>query len=296
MTFQLGLLLALACALATNAAFLCKHRGAVAAPRVDIRRPLRSAAGLFASTWWTLGFCVAVFAWMLHVAALSLAPLSVVQAVISGGFVLLAVLGDRFFGLDVDRREWWGLALAGGGLGFLALTIQTGSGESHSSYSLSAMVAFESALIGFGTLLLLSHKLGRIAPQNGLLLGAAAGILFGVSDIAIKALVGTVPANVLSIISPWTAAAIAASIVAFYASARALQIAPPIAVIAMTSVAANVSAILGGIIVFGDPVGSDAVEVIVRSAAFALVIAAAALMPAPLQKKTSPRTAAAASG
>jgi hypothetical protein len=284
MSLQIGLLLALACALATNAAFLCKHRGAVAAPGVDARRPLRSAAGLFASKWWTIGFCVAVVAWALHVAALSLAPLSVVQAVISGSFVFLAVLGERFFGLDVGRREWWGLALAGAGLGFLALTMQAGSGESHSSYSLSAMIAFESAMIGFGAALLLSHKVGRIASHTGLLLGAAAGTLFGVSDVALKALVGTVPSDLLSIVSPWTAAALIASIVAFYASARALQVAAAIPVIALTSVAANASAILGGIIVFGDPVGGDAVEVVVRSAAFALVIAAAALMPAPLQK------------
>jgi len=291
MTLQLGLLLALACALATNAAFLCKHRGAVAAARVDVRRPLRSAAALFASKWWSIGFGVAVFAWALHVAALTLAPLSVVQAVISGSFVLLAVLGQTFFGLEVGRREWWGLALAGAGLGFMALTIETGSSGSHSSYSLSAMIAFESALIGFGTLLLLSHKIGRIRCQNGMLLGAAAGTLFGVSDVAIKALAGTVPADVLSIVSPWTAAALVASIVAFYASARALQLAAPIAVIALTSVAANVSAILGGIIVFGDPVGGNAAEVVARSAAFALVIGAAALMPAPLQKRGRPAPA-----
>jgi drug/metabolite transporter (DMT)-like permease len=258
---------------------------------VDIHRPLRSAAGLFASRWWTIGFAVAVFAWALHVAALSMAPLSFVQAVISGSFVFLAVLGQRFFGLDVGRREWWGLALAGAGLGFLALTVQTGSEGSHSSYSVSAMIAFESAMIGLGTLLLLSHKLGRIVGQNGLLLGAAAGTLFGVSDVAIKALVGTVPADFLSIVSPWTAAALIASIVAFYASARALQIAAPIAVIALTSVAANVSAILGGIIVFGDPVGGDAAEVVARSAAFALVIGAAALMPAPFQERGRPEAA-----
>ena len=45
----LGLLLALVSALATNVAFLLKHRGAVLAPPVDVRHPLRSAAGLFRS-------------------------------------------------------------------------------------------------------------------------------------------------------------------------------------------------------------------------------------------------------
>jgi drug/metabolite transporter (DMT)-like permease len=286
MTFEFGLLLALACALATNAAFLCKHRGAIAAPSVEVRHPLQSARGLFMSKWWTIGFGVAVFAWALHVGALALAPLSVVQAVICGSFVLLAVLGQKFFGLEVGRREWWGLALAGAGLGFLALTAEAGSHGSHSGYSLSAMIAFESGMVGFGTLLLLSHKFGGVSLQNGMLLGAAAGTLFGVSDVALKALVGTVPADAMSIISPWTATALFASILAFYASARALQLAAPIAVIALTSVAANVSAILGGIMVFGDPVGSSTTEVVARGLAFILVIGAAALTPGPLRSKS----------
>ena len=45
----LGLILALASALATNVAFLLKHRGAVLAPPIRVRHPLGSAAGLFRS-------------------------------------------------------------------------------------------------------------------------------------------------------------------------------------------------------------------------------------------------------
>jgi hypothetical protein len=74
-----GLSLAVASALATNAAFLFKQRGAVAAPPVDGRHPLRSAADLFRSRWWTIGWLVALVAWLLHVGALSLAPLSLVR-------------------------------------------------------------------------------------------------------------------------------------------------------------------------------------------------------------------------
>jgi hypothetical protein len=75
----LGLLLALASALATNVAFLLKHRGAVLAPPVRVRHPLGSAAGLFRSRWFAIGWIVAVGAWLLHVGALALAPLSIVQ-------------------------------------------------------------------------------------------------------------------------------------------------------------------------------------------------------------------------
>jgi hypothetical protein len=87
----LGLVLALASAVATNLAFLFKHRGAVVAPPIRARQPLRSAAGLFRSRWFLVGWIVAIVAWGLHVGALSLAPLSIVQAVLSGGIVFLAV-------------------------------------------------------------------------------------------------------------------------------------------------------------------------------------------------------------
>ncbi len=53
--------------------------------------------------------------------------------------------------------------------------------------------------------------------------------------------------------------------------------------IAITSVAANFSAILGGILVFGEPIGTGPVGIIGRLLAFGLVIAGAALVPAPLR-------------
>ena len=283
MTVQIGLLLALACAFATNLAFLWKHRGAVAAPEIHMSHPLESAAGLFRSKWWTIGFLVALVAWTLHVAALALAPISLVQAVISGGLVFLAVLADRFFGFQLGRREWIGVALTALGLAFLGLTVEQGSTGSHSSYSISGMVAFEGGMIFIGSLLLLSHRVERIRHQHGVLLGAAAGILFGVSDVSIKALTGTVPGDLLSIISPWAGVAIVASIAAFYASARALQVGDGVSTIAITTVSANVSAILGGILVFGDPLGEDAFAIVARGCAFTLVIAATALMPAPMR-------------
>jgi hypothetical protein len=78
-----GLILTLASAVATNLAFLFKHRGAVLAPPIRARHPLRSAPGLFRSRWFLIGWIVAIVAWGLHVGALALAPLSIVQAVLS---------------------------------------------------------------------------------------------------------------------------------------------------------------------------------------------------------------------
>jgi hypothetical protein len=276
---EAGLLLALGCALLTNVALLCKHRGAVAAPSVSFRRPLHSAGALFASKWWTIGFAIAFVAWTLHVAALAIAPLSLVQAVIAGGLALLALPARHLFGIKLGWRELTGLGLSAGGLAFLALT--AADHPTSGQYEAGTMAAFEGGAIALGAALLLSGTRGRAHPHGGLLLGGAAGMLIGVSDVALKALAETVPGDLLAIVSPWTAVALIASIGAFYALARSLQLGDAIEVIVISSVAANCAAIVGGVLVFDDPLGSDALGVAARSAAFVAVIAAAALIPAP---------------
>ena len=77
--------------------------------------------------------------------------------------------------------------------------------------------------------------------------------------------------------------AIAASVVAFYASARGLQDGDAVPVIAVTGTAANIAGVAGGIIVFGDPLPSDALGIVIQAVAFVMVIAASALMPAPVR-------------
>jgi drug/metabolite transporter (DMT)-like permease len=282
LTIQLGIILSLLCALATNVGFLLKHRGACAAPAVSLRHPLASAVGLFRSKWFTLGMLVALIAWSFHVAALALAPLSLVQAVISGGLVFLTVLAERFFGFTVGTRQWAGVGLTALGLVLLAATLPH-SGGAHSNYSLAAMIAFESALLVIGTLLVLSPKFGS-NEHHGVMLGTAAGILFGVSDVAIKALTGPVgDLGVAGLVSPWLLTCVLASVIAFFACARGLQKGEAVPVITLTSAAANVTAISGGILVFGDPMASDPVGIVLQSFAFVLVVVAAALTPAPLR-------------
>ncbi len=53
--------------------------------------------------------------------------------------------------------------------------------------------------------------------------------------------------------------------------------------IAVTSVAANTVTIAAGPMIFGDPLPDDSLGLVARLAAFALVIAAAALTPAPVR-------------
>jgi drug/metabolite transporter (DMT)-like permease len=275
------MLLALASAAATNLGFLMRHRGAVAAPDVDVSHPLRSAVGLFKSKWWTIGYGVAAVAYALHVGALSLAPLSLVQAVLAGGLVLLGVFAERLFGFQLGRREWIGIGLASVGLAFLAGTGSGPSGQESSDYSLPGMIAFEAALLGAGTALILSGRSGRSQEWRGVMLGLSAGLLFTVAHIAVKALTREADGVAPLVLSPFLWIAFGCWVVAFFASARSLQIGEAVAVIAVTSVASNASSIPAGVVVFGDPLGDDAPTVIARTVAFLMVVIAAALIPAP---------------
>ena len=287
----LGLILALASALATSLAFLFKHRGAVLAPPIRVRHPLRSAADLFRSRWFLIGWIVAVVAWGLHVGALSLAPLSIVQAVLSGGLVFLAVLAERFFGFHLGRRQWVGITITAAGLVIIGLT-SGGSGETGSA-SLAALIAIEGGMFLVVAALVRISTRRHLPPRGeGLLLGAAAGALWGVSNIALKYLTHAPPGPVLGLVSPWTLTALVAGVIAFYASARSLQIGDGVEVIALTSVAANLTAIMGGILVFHETIGSGAVGITGRFLAFCLVIAGAALMPAPVRATSGPANAA----
>jgi uncharacterized membrane protein len=277
----LGIPLALACAVATNIGFLFKHRGACAAPQVDMRRPVRSARLLFASRLFTIGMAIASMAWIFHVAALSVAPMSLVQSVLAGGMVLLAVMAERIFGMRIGLRQWIGLGFTALGLMLLGVTLPVVHGP-HSSFSIHGMFWFEAGLIGAGMLLIMGSRFGAPQEHHGYMLGAAAGILFGVSDIAIKAISGLIgSAGITGLLTPWTLFCLVASVAAFYASAKGLQDGDALAVITVTGTAANVAGIVGGIIVFGDPLAGNPLLLAVECLAFVLIIAAAWLMPAP---------------
>jgi hypothetical protein len=279
----LGILLALACALTTNVGFLFKHRGACAAPAVDMRHPLRSGRSLFASKLFSIGMLIATGAWIFHVAAMAVAPLSIVQAVLAGGVVMLAIMAERLFGLGISRRQWFGICLTAVGLVLLGFSLPAIHGA-HSRFSVPGMIAFEAGLLLVGSLLIMGPRIGAPKQHHGFMLGAAAGILFGVSDVAIKAISGMVSAHgVVGLLSPWSIVTVIASVAAFYASAKGLQDGDAVPVIAVTGTAANVSGIVGGIIVFGDPLSAHPLTLAAECFAFALVLFAAWLTPAPVR-------------
>jgi drug/metabolite transporter (DMT)-like permease len=280
LSVQLGLLLALGCAFVSILGFLFKQRGAVGAPPVRWREPVRSTVALFANGWWTLGILVAMGAWAFHVGALALAPISLVQSVIAGGLAMLTVVADKLFGFSVTRREWIGVALTAAGLALLAATLGDTGDSKHGDWAPLTLSLYAGGLT-LAALLACASVQGD-PPRAGSVLALAAGLLWGASDVCIKALSGQLgDLGIGVLVHPLAPVILVLSLVGFVVSARSLQLGGAVSVIAITTAAANVVTIASGPVVFGEPMPDTAGGFILRVAAFCLVCAAAALTPGP---------------
>lgn len=272
---EAGIGLALVGAVMANLGSLLKHHGCQHLPPVRIQTPLQSARGLAGSPWFAAGWGVAAAAWLIHVAALSMAPISLVQAVLAGGAVSLAVLSQGFFGAAVEPRQWLALLLGGCGLALLALTLPSIDG-SHSQFALAAIICFEGAL---GLLALtLAFGYQRFTTRRGPLLAVIAGTLFAFAGVAIKALTGEGGLSLL-VLAPWVGVIVACGALAQYSAVAALQRGGAVETIGLMGLVASAAQILSGVIVFGDPLASGSIGIGLQATAFALVCASALLLP-----------------
>ena len=229
----LGLLLALLTAFGSVAGFLFKFRGARNVAPVELRRPVRSTILLFRSPVYSLGIAIGLSSLLAHVGALALAPISLAQATVAGGLVLLTVAANQLFGIEVTRREWIGVTLMGAGLAALAATLSGDARNAHSHYAVGTLTVFLLATAGSG--LLLTALFSRRASA----LAVAAGLEWAASDISIKALsahLHALGAGVL--LQPLALVIFLASMVGLLISARSLQLGDAVPMILLTSAAA----------------------------------------------------------
>jgi drug/metabolite transporter (DMT)-like permease len=275
---QIGIALALVAAVMANLSSLFKHRGCQGVPPVHLRRPLQSARELARSRWFVAGWGLAAVAWLIHVASLSMAPISLVQGIVAGGAVTLAVMSQRLFGSRVERRQWLALFLGGAGLALLAVTVPQFSGN-HSQFEWAPILGFEGGLALLAAGLALGHRSERLHPHSGILLAVLAGTLFALAGVAIKGLTGAAGLGV-PIIAGWVAIIVLCGILAQYTAVSALQRGGAIETIGLMGLVANATQIAAGVLVFGDPLSSDPLGVVLQSTAFLMVCASALLLPA----------------
>jgi hypothetical protein len=278
----IGLSLALAGSVALNASYLIQHAGSAGAPTIVFRHPVRTLGSLLRSRLWLAGGVLGLTGWAISIAALTQAPLSLVQAFLIGGIALLAPVAVRFLGHPLTPRERTGITLVM--VALLVLLTGRGAVGVHSHFHNRALGIYLSASVAAGAgLLLVKHRRTQM-------LAAAGGVLYGVADVAIKALTGLHGIAAVAS-SPWLIVAIATSVGAFFCFQRALQSGKPMPVIALMTAGNNIVSIIGGLAVFGDPLGHRPAMAVMHVAAFALIVFAAWLL-APAQAALTPATGA----
>jgi hypothetical protein len=248
-----GLALALASAFALNWGWLAQHGAARALPKLSLRRPLRSLRSLFGDRAWLVGFTVGLAGWALYIAALALAPLSLVQATSAGGVGLLAALAHRR-GDAVDRADWNAVAAAVAGLLLIGASLAggTASASRPQPVVLAAWLAVSAA-----TLL-----------ARG---GIAAGTLYAAGDVATKAATFGGAWLVLVLV------VLAAHGLAFVALQLGFQRGGALQTAGTASLLTNALPIAAGLALFHEHLPGGALGVL-RVAGFALVVAAAAVL------------------
>jgi drug/metabolite transporter (DMT)-like permease len=276
----IGLTLAFLSAIAVNWAYSQEHDAAAKMPPFSPRHPRRFVSSLVADRDWLLGFAVETGGWLLYVAALRFAPISLVQAVCASGIAVLAFASAHGHPSRLLRHEQIAVAVAFAGLLLLALSL-VGTGQSDRPPSGAAVALWLGCSVG-GALILARVGLGL---ARGPALGLAAGLLFAGGDISAKLVVyGGI----------WFVAA--TSLILCYALGTSVlqagyQHADALTAAGLATVATNAVPIAAGFVVFGEELPGGGRGVL-QVAAFASLIVSAAF----LARATEPTAASAERG
>jgi hypothetical protein len=266
----IALLLALASTTLTNIAYLREHDAAAALPALSLRRPLHSVRALLTDRSWLLGFALEGSGFALYVAALALAPLTLVQSIAAGGIGILAFVSARFSGRQLGRHELVGVLVSVLGLLALAASLAGGSGEGSGGGTfqillwLAAMAAAAIVALGLG------RRFGALAVAEGV----AGGLFFSIGDISVK--VAT---------QGGVRAAFGAGVIVGYSLGTAFlqlgyQKAGALTVAGLATLLTNALPIAAGTVVLGEPVPTGVFGDL-RVVAFAAVTIGAILLARP---------------
>jgi len=265
-----GLVLALASSILINLAYLREHDAAAELPVLSMRRPIQSARLLLGDRSWLLGFAMETGGFLLYVAALVLAPLSLVQSISAGGIGVLAFASARMARRPLARRELAGVVLSV--LGLVALAISLVGGKAREGNGAIVSIVLWLGITAFLAVALVVA--GRVRYGPAVAYGVAGGLFFSIGDISTK--VAT---------QGGARAAFAALLLTGYGLGTALlqigyQAGAALTVAGLATLVTNALPIAAGTVILDEPLPTGALGV-VRALAFAAVVAGAVLLARP---------------
>ena len=171
-------------AITVNWAYSREHDAAAAMPPFSPQHPRRFVSLLLGDRRWLSGFGTETVGWLVYVAALRIAPLSLVQAVCASGIAVLAFASAHGHPGRLARHEQLAVLIAITGLVLLALSLVDTHQADHPP-------AWTPVLLWLGGSTVAALVLARFGAglARGASLGLAAGLLFAGGDISAKLVV-----------------------------------------------------------------------------------------------------------
>ena len=265
-----GLGLALASAILINLAYLREHDAAADLPVLSMRRPLQSARLLLGDRSWLRGFAMETGGFLLYVAALVLAPLSLVQSISAGGIGVLAFASARLARRRLAPQELAGVLLSVFGLVALAISLSGGSAKEGNG-QIVPIVLWLGITAAVAIVLVVA---GRVRYGTAVAYGVAGGLFFSIGDISTKvATQGGVRAGFVVLM-----------LVGYGLGTGLLQIGyqagGALTVAGLATLVTNALPIAAGTVILDEPLPHGALGV-ARALAFAAVVAGAVLLARP---------------
>jgi drug/metabolite transporter (DMT)-like permease len=155
--------------------------------------------------------------WPLEIAALLLAPLTVVQPCLASGLVVLLWLGVTRLGERPGRREYLAVAAIVAGVAGVALCAPDRTTDHAASWAIALALALVALPIG------LPYLLRRRAGAAGTIAVVSAGFGYAWTAIASKLLTDELAAGTLLVAAAWLATAAASEGLALLSEMSALQ-------------------------------------------------------------------------
>jgi hypothetical protein len=174
--------LALASAVVINLAYLREHEAAAELPALSIRHPLQSVRLLLGDRSWLLGFAMESGGFLLYVAAVALAPLSLVQSISAGGIGVLAFASARLARRRLTPVEVAGVLLSVLGLVALAVSLVGGKAKEGAG-EIGPILLWLGITVGVAIALVIA---GRRRWGAAVANGVAGGLFFSIGDISTK--------------------------------------------------------------------------------------------------------------
>ncbi len=274
----LGIVVAALATTSYNVGLIFEKRALGRLPAIDARNAVGLLRTVLLDSAWLIGFAMMACGFVLQVVALMLAPVSVVQPVLGSGVVILVVLSRLVLRERLRRLEFGCVVAVAVAIAAIALSATGSAGQvgHHGNGLAIAVVALPACLVALavgGSALRPAPTTGKHRlPAVGVSYGLAAGLLYGVATLWLKALSGAVFGHaggfgglVLAVLgSPYPYLTVASSAVALLIFQTGLQRCRVSIVGPVSNITGSVFFLVAGTWLFGERLPSNAAGLILR--------------------------------